>query len=39
MGMTGEFEEAMEEHDFLNAAKVIFNAGCVRYTRTYRAKR
>ncbi len=32
MGMTGEFEEGMEEHDFLNAAKVIFNAGCVRYT-------
>ena len=32
LGMTGEFEEAMEEHDFLNAVKIIFNAGCVRYT-------
>ncbi|HYW94036.1 MAG TPA: Nif3-like dinuclear metal center hexameric protein [Bacteroidales bacterium] len=33
MGMTGRFEEAMEEHDFLNAVKAVFNAGCVRYTR------
>ncbi len=33
MGMTGEFEEPMEEHDFLNAVKIIFNAGCVRYTQ------
>lgn len=32
MGMTGEFEEPMEEHDFLNALKSVFNAACVRYT-------
>ncbi len=32
MGMLGEFEEPMEEHDFLNAVKMIFDAGCVRYT-------
>ncbi len=33
MGMTGEFEEAMEEYDFLIGLKRIFNTGCVRYTR------
>ncbi|MCF8380248.1 MAG: Nif3-like dinuclear metal center hexameric protein [Bacteroidales bacterium] len=32
LGMIGEFEEEMEEHDFLNAVKTIFNTGCVRYT-------
>ncbi|MCK4920626.1 MAG: Nif3-like dinuclear metal center hexameric protein [Bacteroidales bacterium] len=32
LGMIGEFEEAMEEHEFLNAVKTIFNTGCVRYT-------
>ena len=32
MGMTGEFEEEMEEHDFLNALKAVFNAGCIKYT-------
>ncbi len=32
MGMTGYFEEAMEEHDFLNAVKAVFNAGCIKYT-------
>jgi len=32
LGMVGEFEEEMEEHEFLNAVKTIFNTGCVRYT-------
>lgn len=32
MGMLGEFEEEMEEYDFLNAIKTVFNAGCVRYS-------
>jgi dinuclear metal center YbgI/SA1388 family protein len=32
MGMVGYFEEEMEEHDFLNAVKKVFNAGCIRYT-------
>lgn len=32
MGMTGDLEEPMDEHDFLNGLKRIFNAGCVRYT-------
>lgn len=38
MGMTGYFEEAMEEHDFLNALKKIFNAGCIRYTPLLKKK-
>ncbi|MFW5644395.1 MAG: Nif3-like dinuclear metal center hexameric protein [Bacteroidota bacterium] len=32
MGMTGHFEEPMEEHDFLNAVKTVFNASCLKYT-------
>ncbi len=32
MGMTGCFDEEMEEHDFLNAVKKVFNAACIRYT-------
>ncbi|MGC9343546.1 MAG: Nif3-like dinuclear metal center hexameric protein [Bacteroidales bacterium] len=32
MGMTGEMDEEMEEHEFLNALKAVFNAGCVKYT-------
>ncbi len=32
IGILGEFEEEMEEHEFLNALKVVFNAGCIRYT-------
>jgi dinuclear metal center YbgI/SA1388 family protein len=32
MGMVGQFEEPLEEYDFLNAVKMIFNSGCVRYT-------
>ena len=32
MGMTGYFEEPMEEHDFLNAVKTVFNAACIKYT-------
>ncbi len=33
MGMIGEFEEEMEEYEFLNSLKSVFNAGCIRYTR------
>lgn len=32
MGLIAEFEEEMEEYDFLNALKTVFNAGCIRYT-------
>ena len=32
MGMIAEFEDPMEEFDFLNGLKKIFNAGCLRYT-------
>lgn len=32
LGMVGEFEEEMDEHEFLNAVKTIFNSSCVRYT-------
>lgn len=32
MGIIAEFEDPMEEFDFLNGLKKIFNAGCLRYT-------
>lgn len=32
MGMTGELDEEMEEYEFLNALKAVFNAGCIKYT-------
>jgi dinuclear metal center YbgI/SA1388 family protein len=32
MGMIGELEEDMEDYDFLNALKTVFNAGCIKYT-------
>lgn len=33
MGMIGELPEAMNENDFLNYAKMIFNTGCVRHSK------
>jgi dinuclear metal center YbgI/SA1388 family protein len=33
MGIVGDMEEEMEEYDFLNGLKRIFNTGCVRYTQ------
>ncbi len=32
LGMIGELEKEMEEYEFLNTVKTIFNASCVRYT-------
>ena len=32
MGMIGSLEEAMEEHEFLNGLKKIFNSGCIKYS-------
>ncbi len=34
MGMIGELPEAMNENDFLNYAKMIFNTGCVRHSKS-----